>query len=285
MRTIFIVVMVALLSACGTTNVIRTSDSTYSVSLQHYPFGSWYKEAADTVSRGEEYCADRKQDFVLIKVQKIYSPLSTQVIFNCADKNFASQCKRKMQGHELDPIREKVELIQDPEDAGAVPFAIATNDSFPSNEEKYAIARWATIREECIKQVTAAQTIPAEASPLEVSEIQQERSFGQAASASIGDLIVSLYQQRMTYGEFAKKCYEIRKEAIDSKRRFRLAVQISDQQRQMEARQLALQQQQNNVAAWSAFQQSVNARQPLTIHMNVHCNSQSFGNSVNTSCY
>ncbi len=103
-------------------------------------------------------------------------------------------------------------------------------------------------------------------------------------SARVGDLIVSLYQQKLTYGEFARKRYEITRAAADAQRQFRQSVQIADQAQRLQAQQLAEQQFQSSLAAWSAYMQSVNARQPQTVRMQANCSSVRAGNSVNTIC-
>ncbi len=100
-----------------------------------------------------------------------------------------------------------------------------------------------------------------------MTEIQQDRSFGQAASAKVGDLIVALYQEKLTYGEFARKRYEITRDAADAERQYRQSTQLADQQQRMQAQQLAQQQFANSLAAWSTYMQAANARQPQTVHI------------------
>lgn len=109
--------------------------------------------------------------------------------------------------------------------------------------------------------------MPPAATLLQVTEIQQDRSFGQAASAKVGDLIVALYQQKLTYGEFAKERYEITRDAADAERQYRQSMQFADQQQRMQAQQLAQQQFANRLAAWSTYMQAVNARQPQSVHI------------------
>ena len=113
---------------------------------------------------------------------------------------------------------------------------------------------------------------------------------GKEAAARVGQLIVALYQQKLTFGEFAQKRYEITREAASAEQEFRRSTQLADQQRQMQAQQLAQQQFQNNLIAWSAYMQSVSARQAQTVHLDgsirapTHCISQQVGNTVSTNC-
>ena len=191
------------------------------------------------------------------------------------------QCKIDMQNAAIDPIRNSVEVIRESLDS-PVPFQIATLDTFATKDELPAIMKWATTRDLCIRRSEAAFTILPSATPLQIAFIQQVRSFPKQAAAGINDLIVSLYQQKLTYGEFAKKRYEISRDAAAAERQFRQATLIADQQHQLQAQQLAQQQFQNNLAAWSVYMQSVNARQPQTIRLN--CTSFQIGNTVNTNC-
>jgi hypothetical protein len=294
------VIVLLLLSACGTTEVLQVRPNAYSVSAQYGSLnGSWTRAQQDAVSKAKEYCEQKGLVFEFISEKRDgtlgWTPQSSTIEFSCApnqnelQKSATAQCKDEMQTNELDSIRDKVELIRDGFDS-AVPFAIAMNDSFPKDNEKKAIAKWATIRETCDKRSNEIFTISSSATPLEVTQIQQDRSFAKSAVASINELIVSLYQQKLTYGEFAKKRYEISKTAADTERQFRLSIQNADQQHQMEAKQLAQQQYQNKLMAWATYQQSVNARQPQTVHLDggvrvqTNCISNKMGNMINTNC-
>ena len=201
-----------------------------------------------------------------------------------------AQCQTDYQTPELDPVRRKVELHRDSSDT-APPFEIAANDTFPTEAERAVIAKWATLRDTCIKRIDAVSSIPPSATPLQVAFLQKDRSFNKEAGARISDLIVSLYQQKLTYGEFAKKRYEITRDAAAAERQFRESTLIADQERQTQAQLLAQQQFQNNMLAWSNYMQSVSARQPQTVHLDgsvrvqSNCSSQRFGNTVSTNCY
>jgi hypothetical protein len=269
--------ILVLLSGCGTTDVKETSPSTYTVSAQYGSLnGSWERAREDAVAKAREFCAAKRQTYSFINAQQSgvlgFSPQRSTITFSCGPdtaalvKSANSECKEQLQVSDLDPIRSKVELYRDSWES-AVPFAIATNDAFPTQEERGVIAKWATLREECVKRGTAAFSMPPSATALQVTQIQQDRSFGQAVSARVGDLIVSLYQQKLTYGEFAKKRYEITRDAAEAERQYRQSTQLADQQQRMQAQQLAEQRFQSSLAAWSIYMQGVNARQPQTVHL------------------
>jgi hypothetical protein len=195
-----------------------------------------------------------------------FTPQVSTITFTCA-KNVARECKAELAAaSELDPIRDKVELFRDSYES-AVPFAIATNDSFPSPGDRSAIAKWATMREACLKRQAALLGPPPGATPLQLTTYQQERSFEDASTEKVGELIAALYQQKLTYAEFAKKRYEINHEASDAIRQYRQSMQLADEQRQLQAQELAQERLRDSIAAWSAYLQAVNARTPQTVRL------------------
>ncbi len=204
-------------------------------------------------------------------------------------KSATAQCAVELQSPGLDLIRSKVELFRDTPDS-PVPFEVAANDDFPTGPERAAIAKWATIRDGCIKRNSAVSDIPPNANPLTATLMRQGRAFGTEGSARVGELIVALYHSKLTYGEFAQKRYEIGKSVAAAQRQFLETALMQDQQRQMQAQQSAQQQVQNNLVAWSTYMQAVNARQPQTVHIDgsvrahTNCTSQSIGGVVSTSC-
>lgn len=201
-------------------------------------------------------------------------------------KAIHDQCKADLQSPELDAIRHKVDLYRAWEDAPS--FEAASNEDFPTMPERAAIAKWAALRDDCLRREHAVVMVPADATPMLANFMQQERAFYQEAQAHIGELMVALYQAKITYGEFARNRYEISKAAAKAQRQYRESRLIEDQQRQVQEQQVAQQQYQNNLMAWSVYMQSVAARQPQTVRLNttyVNCTSTKTGNIVNTSCY
>lgn len=200
-----------------------------------------------------------------------------------------AQCANEMQSTDLDLIRQKVELFRSTLDT-APPFVIASNDTFPTSAELPVIAKWATIRDDCVERASATPYIPPSASPIQAAFLQQDRAFSTEAGARVSQLVLSLYQGKLTYGEFAQRRYEIGRDAAAAERQFRAATLIADHERQVQAQQLAQQQFQNNLIAWSTYMQAVNARQPQTVHLegamrlNTSCTSQRFGNMTATDC-
>jgi hypothetical protein len=178
----------------------------------------------------------------------------------------AEQCRASYATPELDPIRHKVEFIREPFDA-AVPFEIASNETFPTDAERPAIARWATLHDDCLRHSEPVSNIPPTANAIQVAFLQQSRAFYRDASERVGEMIVALYQQKLTYGEFAQKRYEIGRDTVAAELAFRQAALDTDQQRKLQAQQLAQQQFANKLAAWSAYVQAVNASQPQTVRV------------------
>ncbi|MFM0140076.1 hypothetical protein [Caballeronia grimmiae] len=199
----------------------------------------------------------------------------------------SKQCNADMATPELDPLRNKIQFARKFDDAP--PFQYASLDAFPSTADRPLIAAWATIRDGCVQRENAIDIIPADATALDVTRIKQERAFGQEAEAKVGELILALYQQKLTYGEFAQQRYVIGKAAVDASRQYREARLLRDQERQLRAQQVANQQFMNSLNAWSTYLQAVNARQPQAVTLTTasprtHCTSIRSGNMVNTNC-
>ncbi len=215
--------------------------------------------------------------------QKVNDDISNQY------KAVYDQCTVDLQIPELDPIRHKVEFMRMMD--APPPFEFSSNDSFPSAIERPIIAKWATLRDDCIKRSHAINYIPKDAPPLAVSFLRQEHAFAEEAEARVSELVLALYQSKLTYGEFSQKRYEIGKAATSAQRQYREAKIIEDQQRQLQAQQVANEQFNNNLMAWSTYMQSVNARQPQTVHIDgavrlrTNCSSYKSGNTINTDCY
>lgn len=195
------------------------------------------------------------------------------------------QCEADMAIPKLNPLREKIEFARKPDEPP--PFQYASLDSFPTSAERPLIARWATLRDACLAREHAVNPVPANATALDESFIRQEMSFGAEAEAKVGELVVALYQQKLTYGEFAQRRYAISTAAASGARQYREARLLEDQDRKLQAQQLANQQFANSLNAWTNYMQAVNARQPQTVHLTsapVHCTSMSMGNMVSTNC-
>jgi hypothetical protein len=80
--------------------------------------------------------------------------------------------------------------------------------------------------------------------------------------AKVGQLIVALYQGKLTYAEFAQKRYEISKATMDSFREFQHEAEAEHRQHQIEDEQLAQVRFQRVLAGFNAYLDTVNRRTP-----------------------
>ncbi len=281
---------VVILVGCGTNEVIKRSDSSYSVSSQYGSVnGSWARASTEAVSKAEQYCNGLGLKYVFVGEKRDgvlgWSPQVSEITFKCGQDTEAllntdqERCKNEMQASTLDSIREKVELARDAE--SAVPFAIASNQNYPSQNESSAIATWAKLREDCSARSFAIISKATESrNQLQMNNAQQDLSYSKKLSSSVSELIVALYQQKLTYAEFAQKRLEIGRTISAAQRDFRASTLIADREMQSKAQQIAEQQMQNNLLAWSTYMQTVNSRQPFR----TNCVSQKIGNTVTTNC-
>ena len=183
---------------------------------------------------------------------------------SAAIKGAQEQCKSELESdHQLDPIRDKVELFK-PLNDGPPPFQFASNNTFPTDSERVLIAKWATMRDTCIQRGQALLVVPPAANMAQSAVFQEDTSFAEDATAHIRELIVSLYQQKLTYGEFAQKRYWISSQAVAAELAYRQSVIDHDEQRQLQAQQQFA----NTLTAWGNYIQAVNSRQPQTVYIN-----------------
>jgi hypothetical protein len=114
----------------------------------------------------------------------------------------SQNCAQQMQAdRELDPIRTKVQLIRTFTE-GAPPPEILSNNFKPNSEEKLAIARWATLSNECAQQAMhylLSLSLPPKSIPARDKLVLLLRD----ANEQRGLLIAALYEGRLTYSEFA----------------------------------------------------------------------------------
>lgn len=207
-------------------------------------------------------------------------------------RELVAQCKASYETPDLDPIRQKVELLRESTE-NAPPFEIATNSAFPDSAELPAISRWAKLREECDKRYDEWQTNQ-NSSGDQIARTNGEMilSMRHELSGRVSELLVSLYQQKLTYGEFAQKRYEFGRDESRAEKQMFQAIANADQQHQMQARELAEKEYQARTAAWSAYTQSVTQRQPQTVILQANptpahqtnCTSIKTGDTVQTYC-
>jgi hypothetical protein len=168
------------------------------------------------------------------------------------------QCKDEMQTSALDPIRQKVELARDLGDKDPPPFAIASNQSVPTDTELPVVAKWASMRDVCVKRVNALRVIPSSASNNEKLTFPQQMGIKTDYSARVGELVVLLYRQKLTYGELAQKQYDFAREAMSAELALTQGIVARDDDRQA----LALQQFATVEKGWADYIQTVDARKP-----------------------
>jgi hypothetical protein len=204
------------------------------------------------------------------------------------EEALASQCKASYETPTLDVIRNKVELYRSSREA-APPFEIAANNTFPAGTELPAIGTWAKLREECVRREdTDMESSSATASdPVAAVTLEIVKSMRREAVGRVSELTVALYQQKMTYGEFAQKRYEISRDESAAEKQLNQSAVMADEQRRTQARELAQKDFHDRLTAWSAYTQSVTARPPQTVVIQQnpqHCTSYMAGSSLETNC-
>ncbi|MGH6876782.1 MAG: hypothetical protein ACREHV_05300 [Rhizomicrobium sp.] len=139
--------------------------------------------------------------------------------FSDKTKAVAQGCVLQMRDHGLDPIRSKVELFKSPPDAPAA-FAILTDNTTPTPDERRAIGLWAWTIEQC--QARARRLIDRIPAPPETtpSEVEKLTSYITDAWIEGSKLRVALYSGQITYAEYAGKRLTIAEDALKTAERY-----------------------------------------------------------------
>jgi len=166
-------------------------------------------------------------------------------------------CKKSLSSPTLDLIRSKADPLRVAAD-GEPPLALTSNDAFPSESDHLVIAEWMNLRDLCVARFDAlGADLP---SPNGISDIvlQQLLMLSKLSSASVGDLILALYQGKMTYGEFARKRYEFTRDSAAINAAFNQAALDQDQRQLVQAQQ----QMSRAAAAWETYINELRLREP-----------------------
>lgn len=163
---------------------------------------------------------------------------------------------------DLDPIRAKADLFRTAAD-GPPPSRVALNDSFATDTEQAAIAKWMRLRNRCGALIAAPRTVPPSLNAPEAASFQQGLALARMFQASVGRLIRGLYFQELTYGEFARKRFEFTREAVALMAELQEAGRAADDARLGQTvRQLLYLR-----LSWNTYLQRLDARQPRAVHI------------------
>jgi hypothetical protein len=291
-----------LLAACGAGEIVKNpnADVLTVTAKNGLLTGGWNQSTLDATNKATAHCEALGQKYYFLNENRSgtpgWTPLESTITFRCgADvanimKDVQNQCREDMKNPELDPIRGKVELFRSTSD-NPPSFDITSNTSYPTAKEKPVIAKWARIREACIKkgaEISSANN-PPPMNPMQKVFQDKEAEFSKQMNSQIGSLIVALYQGKLSYGEFAQKRYEMASAITNMEADYRTSVLMQDRDAQMKAQQLAIQQQQNNIMTWNNYVQSVNSRpvvvqQPTTTRLQTNCVTNRIGGVSTTNC-
>ncbi len=302
------VFLVLVLSGCGTLEVTQSQNGYMTVTSDQGTSlnGGWSHASAQATKKATEVCAARGEIPFFFNESRGgvpgWSKLSSSIFFKCGP-NAAQDGKaitekyqaRVKNDPELAVIESKVEFIR--ESGAPIPFAIASNNDHPTADEAKAIAKWAQMREEYIREIRELNSrIPSGGGALREANHRKLLSFQDDMAARGSDLIVALYSGKLSYGEYARKRQEVSIALQSASDDFQRAVLEADRDAQLRQQSLAEQQRANSLAAWSTYMQSVNSRpsvltpqpaQPLLTpnpRLQTNCTSQRIGNTVTTNC-
>lgn len=131
------------------------------------------------------------------------------------------ECSRALDTHDLDLIRDKVELDKAPSPDYVVsppPFSILQIDAYPTAAEKKAIQVWAGLREACAAKAEALQNSLPIPTNVKKEQVDILRASANKLRVEVSSLVADLYQGKITYGQFAKKRFDVSSETLASAR-------------------------------------------------------------------
>jgi hypothetical protein len=170
-------------------------------------------------------------------------------------------CRDDPAVRDLDPIRAKADLFRTPAD-GPPPSRVALNDSFATDSEQAAIAKWIRLRNRCGARMAIPRTVPPSLNAPEAASLQQGLALARMFQASVGRLIRGLYLQELTYGEFARKRFEFTGDAVALLAEMQEAGRAADDARLGQTvRQLLYLR-----LTWYTYLQRLDARRPHSVH-------------------
>jgi hypothetical protein len=188
--------------------------------------------------------------------------LQKEVLDNQKSVGAANErCKSELdQDAALTPLRGKVELYRT-DLLSSPPFAMLANESFAAGAELPAIAHWADVRAQCRKEADAAFKMPSAAYANQRNYVTDLRNMVRSQVQGVDSLIVAVYQQKVTYGEFAQRRFEVSRDTSAAISDMRRAADDRDMQRAALAQQSFA----NAMGAWSSYIVAVNARPAMTV--------------------
>jgi hypothetical protein len=159
--------------------------------------------------KADSYCSQKNQKAVYIRgaTREQWDPrFVAEMVYQCgqdtnklvADNN--QKCKDAVNISELDPIRHKVQLI-----GSVTPTAsMLSDDSYATDEEKSAIAKWIKLREICIEQDKLIRS-----KQIKVGLIPELDSLSEKRISFVNQLVYALYEEKITFSQFSRKRQEI----------------------------------------------------------------------------
>ncbi|ASL45236.1 hypothetical protein bAD24_I17320 [Burkholderia sp. AD24] len=137
------------------------------------------------------------------------------------------ECAAAMSTPDLNPIRNKIEIFHDP--LSPAPYTYASLDAFPTDADIPLIIKWEELRDACIEQEHAISLASPDLTPMAQSIFLQRAAFASVAEAKLRQLTVALSQQKLTYGEFAQRRYQINAAADNAASQVSATLNIRDQ--------------------------------------------------------
>jgi hypothetical protein len=175
------------------------------------------------------------------------------------------ECAVAMSTPELNPIRNKIEVFHEP--LTPTPTAYPSLDVFPTNAEIPLILKWIGLRDTCIEQERRIDLTSPNLMPTEQAIVLQKAAFARISEATQRQLAVALSQQKLTYGEFSQRRYQINATEDNAGMQLGMTLNIRDQYSQSVAQRRIKQQFSAETDTLEDYLHSLDARPPRVVYL------------------
>ena len=161
--------------------------------------------------KADSYCGQKKEKAIYIRGTtrsqwdfKTY--YVAEMVYQCGqDTNKLvsennQKCQAAVNTPDLDPIRGKVQFSGEV----APTAAMLSDETYPNNEEKLAIARWIQLRESCQKQEKLIRS-----KQIKLALMYEMDALDDKRTIFVNQLVLALHDEKITFAESARKRIEV----------------------------------------------------------------------------
>jgi len=232
----------------------------------------------------------KKYFFLLLALLGGCGTLNSSAIaeYNRVSQKFAqanADCDEKILSHEFDSLHGKITYKFKPIDAPP-PTSEMILDTYPSEEDKKLLIKLNDIFLECQGKNNEIANTWQPPNQMEKDHFDGLMLLVNKVKYQMYDLRVDLIEGKISYGEFAKKSYQIRVTEEAEKKNYEANARKESYAQQMQKQQLMMQYIMQSQQNQQQLQQQLKPYvMPQIQNNSINCNSFVNGNTINTNCH